>query len=106
MDKEGVPARGGAAKGPPATIDFLLIPASEAGKRYGEEAKKAAPQLHLVMVPGQADLMFCREQNFLSVDDIQRVLQPCRDAYDEAAVTPSASPHARCDICDWVPLNP
>jgi hypothetical protein len=88
------------------TLDFLLIPASEAGRHYGEVAKKAAPQLHLVTVPGQADLMFCREQGFLSVEDIQRVLAPCRPAYAELAVAPPASPHARCDICDWVPLDP
>jgi hypothetical protein len=93
-------------KKPHPTLDFLLVPASEAGKRYGEDAKKAAPQLHLVSVPGQADLMFCREQNYLSVEEIQRVLQPCRSAYEEAAVTPPSSPHARADISDWMPLNP
>src|SRR5262249_58491806 len=88
------------------TLDFLVVPASEAGKRYGEEAKKAAQQLHLVTVPGQADLMFCREQTYLSVEDVQRVLHPCRPAYEEAAVTPPSSPHARADISDWLPLNP
>jgi hypothetical protein len=90
----------------PATADFLLIPASEAGKLYGEQAKRGAPTLHLVTVPGQADLMYCREQKFLSVEDVQRLLGPCRAAYGEAAVTPLASPHSRCDICDWVPLDP
>ena len=95
-----------AQKLPSPTLDFLLIPASEAGKKYGEEAKAAAPQLHLVTVPGQADLMFCREQTYLSVEDVQRVLQPCRPAYEEAAVTPPSSPHARADISDWLPLNP
>jgi hypothetical protein len=93
-------------KATPPTFDFLLIPASEAGRRYGEEAKNTFPPLHLVTVPGQADLMFCREQNYLTVDDIQKLLQPCRSAYEEASVTPPTSPHARCDICDWVPLNP
>src|SRR5262249_25146303 len=90
----------------PATIDFLLTPASDAGKVYGEAAKRAVPSLHLVTVPGQADLMYCREQGFLSVEDVQRLLRPCRAAYEEAAVTPPASPHARCDISDWVPLDP
>jgi hypothetical protein len=88
------------------TLDFLLIPASEAGKLYGEEAKSSAPQLHLVTVPGQADLMYCREQGFLAVDDVQRLLRPCRPAYDESVVSPPSSPHARCDINDWMPLDP
>jgi serine/threonine protein kinase len=102
-----IPASPSRSERPPnPTLDFLLIPASEAGKHYWEEGKKSAPQLHLVTVPGQADLMFCREQSFLSVDDVQRVLQPCRAAYEEAVVTPPSSPHARTDISDWVPLNP
>lgn len=88
------------------TLDFLLIPASEAGKLYGEEAKRTAPQLHLVTVPGQADLMYCREQGFLGVEDVQRLLRPCRPAYEESIVSPPSTPHARCDISDWMPLDP
>jgi hypothetical protein len=88
------------------TLDFLLIPASDAGKLYGEEAKSSAPQIHLLTVPGQADLMYCREQGFLGVDDVQRLLRPCRSAYEESVVSPPSSPHARCDISDWMPLDP
>jgi hypothetical protein len=88
------------------TLDFLLIPASEAGKIYGEESKRSAPQLHLVTVAGQADLMYCREQTFLGVEDVQRLLRPCRSAYEDSAVSPPSSPHARCDISDWMPLDP
>lgn len=84
---------------------FLLIPASEAGKVYGDQAKDVMPTLHLVRVPGQADLMICREQGFLTIEDLQRVLGPCRAAYEQAAVTPNTSPHARFDITDWMPLD-
>jgi hypothetical protein len=84
---------------------FLLLPASDAGKAYGEQAKEAVPTLHLVPVPGQADLMFCREQGFLTVEDLQRLLGPCRPAYDATASAPSASPHARFDIVDWMPID-
>ena len=51
---------------PPTDETFLLIPASEAGRQYGEEAERVLPGVHLVNVPGQADLMFCREQNELT----------------------------------------
>jgi hypothetical protein len=85
---------------------FLLIPAGDAGKAFGERAREAVPRLHLVLVPGQADLMFCREQGALSLQDLQRVLGPCRAAYDELAPLPQSSPHARFDIRDWVPLDP
>jgi hypothetical protein len=84
----------------------LLIPASEAGKAFGDEARKTLPDLRIVRVPGQADLMFCREQGYLSIEDLQRLLRPCRAAYEEMAGVPHSSPHARCDIVDWMPLDP
>jgi hypothetical protein len=85
---------------------FLLVPASDAGKRYGEEAQDVLPGLHLVNVPGQADLMFCREQAELSLEDLERIVRSCRAAYEEAIKLPQSSPHARFDIQDWMPLDP
>jgi eukaryotic-like serine/threonine-protein kinase len=85
---------------------FLLVPASEAGKAYSEVVRQALPQLQVVRVPGQAALMFCREQSALSMDNLQQVLGPCRRAYEELMVTPVTTPHARCDIVDWIPLDP
>ena len=85
---------------------FLLVPASDAGKRYGEEAQQILADLQLVNVPGQADLMFCREQDELSLEDLERILRPSRPAYEEAANVPQSSPHARFDIQDWMPLDP
>lgn len=85
---------------------FLLIPASEAGKRYGEVARQALPDIHLVNVPGQADLMFCREQGGLSLEGLEQILRACRPAYEEVANVPAVSPHARFDIQDWAPLQP
>ncbi len=85
---------------------FLLIPAGEQGKAYGEASQRVMSGLHVVRVPGQADLMFCREQGPLGADDLERVLKPCRAAYEESATVPQVSPHARFDILDWMPLAP
>jgi hypothetical protein len=85
---------------------FLLVPASEAGKLYSEVVREALPQLQVVRVPGQAALMFCREQGWLSMEDLQQVVAPCRRAYEDQANSPVTSPHARCDIVDWIPLDP
>jgi hypothetical protein len=85
---------------------FLLIPAGDHGKRFGEVAKEAMSSINLVKVPGQADLMFCREQGHLPPADVQRIFRVCRHAYEETAVAPGVSPHARFDILDWVPLDP
>lgn len=87
-------------------FSFLLVPATDAGRVIGERAAQAVPGLDLVRVPGQADLMVCREQAGLTAEDLQRLLRCCRQAYDEAAAVPATSPHARFDILDWVPLDP
>ncbi|HEV3078353.1 MAG TPA: tubulin-like doman-containing protein [Gemmataceae bacterium] len=87
-------------------ISYLLIPATDAGKAYGEVAEKTVPELQIVRVPGQAHLLFCREQGYLTNDEVHRLLRPFRPAYEEAVLAPQASPHARFDILDWVPLDP
>jgi len=51
--------------------------------------------------------MFCREQQGLGIEDLERVLASCRDAYHETATVPRRPrPHARFDIQDWTPLDP
>jgi serine/threonine protein kinase len=109
VDPSGRPVAEPAAAPRPERVrqhSFLLIPASEAGKNYGELALKALSDIHLVNVPGQADLMFCREQGELSLEDLEKLLTTCRAAYAETAVVPQSSPHARFDIQDWIPLDP
>jgi serine/threonine protein kinase len=85
---------------------FLLVPASPAGKTFGEMIHKVLPDLRIVRVPGQADLMLCREQGTLSGDDLPKLLRPCRSAYETLSTSPGTSPHARFDITDWLPLDP
>jgi hypothetical protein len=85
---------------------FLLVPASDAGKAFGEATQKAVKDVQIVRVPGQAHLMCACEQGYLSTEDMQAVIRPCQAAYEETSIVPQASPHARFDIIDWVPLDP
>ncbi|MBY0230855.1 MAG: hypothetical protein K2W96_16330, partial [Gemmataceae bacterium] len=85
---------------------FLLVPASASGKEFGESAHDALPELQLVKVPGQADLMVCREQGGVRPEDLAAMLRSSRAAFAEAAASPPVSPHARFDIHDWTPLDP
>jgi hypothetical protein len=50
--------------------------------------------------------MFLCEQGCLTATDLQKLLKPCRAAYDAALSSPTAAPHARSDISDWLPLDP
>ena len=85
---------------------FLLAPGSDAGKAFGDEACRAVGDLEIVRAPGQADLMFCKEQGNLDIEDIRPLLRSCRAAYQETMTVPTSSPHARFDIVDWLPLDP
>jgi hypothetical protein len=89
-----------------AQYTFLLVPASKAGKALAEATKAVLPGLSAVKVPGQADLMFCRDQGQLGSDDLKRVLKSCRQAYEAGVNNPHSSAHARFDITDWLPLDP
>jgi hypothetical protein len=84
---------------------FLLLPLSDAGRRVGNAAKEALTKLQVVPVANHTDLLFCREQAGVSLEDMQEMLEPCRAAYLQSATTPLTTPHARCDILDWVPLD-
>jgi hypothetical protein len=85
---------------------FLLVPASKAGKVLANATQQVIPDLTKVTVPGQSDLMFCRDQGALTAQDLQRVLKPCRSAFEATANNPQSSAHARFDVNDWLPLDP
>ena len=61
--------------------------------------------MHLVNVPGQADLMFCREQKGLNWKT-SNSLASVPDGLRRGGLVPQSSPHARFDIQDWMPLDP
>jgi eukaryotic-like serine/threonine-protein kinase len=86
--------------------EMLLLPASPAGKALGEALTEFFPEVKLVRVPGQADLMFLREHGGIGAADLEPLLRISRAAYSDAATTPATSPHARFDISDWLPLDP
>ena len=84
----------------------LLVPVSNAGKGLGDAVTEMFPDLRLVRVPGQSDLMFLCEQGGLTIDALKSLLAPCRAAYEQAVGAPVTSPHARFDVVDWMPLEP
>jgi hypothetical protein len=84
---------------------LVLIPASNAGKKLGEAIARLYPNVKFVRVPGQADLMFLREQNTLSAADLRSLLRASRAAYESLHGAPVSSPHARFDVTDWLPLE-
>jgi eukaryotic-like serine/threonine-protein kinase len=86
--------------------NLLLIPASAAGKQLGEAIAGLFQKVHCVRVPGQADLMFLREQSSLSAADLRPVLRASKAAYEAVCGAPVTSPHARFDLTDWLPLEP
>ena len=87
-------------------VGFLLIPASQTGKSLGQAIEEIFPDVRQVRVPGQADLMFCRDQGALSPDDLETLFRTCAQAFESLVNAPQSSPHSRFDIMDWMPLDP
>lgn len=93
-------------RGPRYQSAYLLHPASAASEEFAAEARKIVPDLETVPGYSQTDLTFCREQGYLAPVDLQPLLAACHSAYDEIAASAAASPHARFDVAEWVPLQP
>jgi hypothetical protein len=85
---------------------FMLLPDSEAGLSIGSIARDAIPGINLVNCNNETDLVICREQPNLGLEEVRRLLQSCKKAYFQAVSMPLSSPHARCDVLDWLPLDP
>jgi len=84
---------------------FLLHPDTEAGRAYAKVVKGVLPAALPVPVAGPGtDLLFCREQSGLRTADLYRMIDPCFDAYEEAAANPINNPHSRFDVTEWLPL--
>jgi hypothetical protein len=86
-------------------IAYLLHPPSKACEALAVEALRTLPNLCLVPSSSPTDLTFCREQGFLSHEELQRLMRLCQTAYTELTATTAQSPHARFDISEWMPLD-
>jgi serine/threonine protein kinase len=99
----------------------VLVPESSAGQKLAAvtsaalspEGSNANPALsqpavaapHIVHCGSHTDLFLCREQGEIGQEDLRDLLKPCKHAYRASAAVPHTSPHSRCDIIDWVPLE-
>jgi hypothetical protein len=85
---------------------YLLVPATEAGRRLAEIAREAIPGLTGVRGANHTDVQLCREQAQIKLADLHNLLESCKIAYMQCNTSPLTTPHSRCDITDWVPLDP
>jgi len=84
---------------------FVMVPDTDAGTKYAEEVRKTVPGAVTVPVRGSdTDLLFCREQACLRTADLDRLLEPCWEAYMAASDLPETNPHSRYDVTAWMPL--
>jgi hypothetical protein len=84
---------------------YLLHPPGKACEAFAVEAMRTLPNLCLVPSTSPTDLTFCREQGFLSHDELRKLMPLCLSAYAELNVSSSHSPHARFDVSEWMPLD-
>jgi hypothetical protein len=84
---------------------FVMLPDTDAGARYAEEVRKAVPAAKVVPVRGPGtDLLFCREHGCLRTADLFKLLEPCWEAFHQAAANVELNPHSRFDVGGWMPL--
>ena len=82
-----------------------MVPDTDAGQTYSAEVRASVKNVTTVPVRGtDTDLLFVREQGCLRTADLFRLLEPCWEAYTEAAESVEANPHSRFDVTTWLPL--
>lgn len=85
---------------------FVLVPDSESGSRFAQEARNVCPKVVPIAVQNAAtDLLFCREHGGLTPEELCELLNECRPAYEHMVGNPAVSPHARFDVVEWLPLD-
>jgi len=84
---------------------FVMVPDTAAGQTYSDEVRASVKNVTTVPVRGtDTDLLFVREQGCLRTADLFRLLEPCWEAYTEAAEGVEGNPHSRFDVTAWMPL--
>ncbi len=84
---------------------FVMVPDTDAGQAYSDEVRASVKNVTTVPVRGtDTDLLFVREQGCLRTADLFRLLEPCWEAYTEAAEGVEGNPHSRFDVTAWLPL--
>lgn len=85
---------------------FVVVPDSDSGKAFAGVVKRAIPVAQTIAVQGAAtDLMFCRERGCLQPHELMALVSACQPAYYQALASAYTSPHSRCDVVEWMPLN-
>ena len=86
--------------------DFILVPSSPAGQELAKLAKEAVAGLVSLQVASPTDLLICREQPSITVGDLAEILATAKEEYVDQFSSSTTTPHSRCDVLAWVPLDP
>lgn len=85
---------------------FLLVPDTPAGREIQNISKTAIPDLIPLPISSPTDLLICREQLGLCLNDLRDWLGAAKRAYQERISSNLTNPHCRADMLDWLPLDP
>lgn len=83
---------------------FVLLPDTEGAAPIAQIISRIYPGTQVVPVPRSNEIAFCREVR-LRLDDVRETVKDCRQVYETASRRVTASPHARFDLIEWVPLD-
>ncbi|WP_029630151.1 protein kinase domain-containing protein [Zavarzinella formosa] len=83
---------------------YLVVPETAAGEQVAISLGLDPRRVTLLRSSRSNEIVFVREV-MLKLADVRETLHYCREAYEERVNRPAASPHARFDVVEWVPLD-
>jgi hypothetical protein len=98
------PALGDGPANPDREVALLLTPASGAGQRLREAARRVLPAAHTGPTGNPEEIVFYREEAGLALGEAEQRGLVSREAYDQACAAEPALPHTRHDVA-WRELR-
>jgi hypothetical protein len=98
---EAVPELAGPRASPRDEVRILAVHADQAGSRFLDLARAAAPEIETVSTVSGDDILFYREQPYLPLAELPQLGPRAREAYQRLLEGEHCTPHSRTDITDW-----
>jgi hypothetical protein len=101
---EALPELLGDRNRPDSQMCVLTVPDDESGKRFSQMAEETLSDARLVVGTGTEDIIFHREQLYLSPTDLPQLGPAAREAFVHVTHQDQAAPHARADV-NWIQVG-
>ncbi|MCS6851048.1 MAG: protein kinase [Gemmataceae bacterium] len=87
-------------------LTILALPGGPLAERFADLVRRSVPDTSFTLAESTDDAIIYREQSHLPLGNLELAGPLGEEAYLHFIGTENITPHSRCDITDWRPLEP